>query len=169
MKESHDDMVEMIHGVEFWVRTFPSWPQRQDYELELGWPTGYWFPEDGIFLEQYDNARDRTFCLVFRRTASKNTGDEAYFLVFLGYKISKDLSRLDDKVWCAVRFCRGSGFKIEDLAREYEPKSEQTSSLDTQDQNEGDGVTLKCWVRIELYGGRGIPVVDILAGETSEA
>jgi len=170
-KERVYDDSRLLHSLAFWVRTLPSWPNGQDYQLAGALPRWCWDSEQKMFRVPYRLDSSKPPCLVFHRAASTGTDQDSYFLVFFNIPdFSQGVFSALSHVSCAVEFYSQSNSVIKDVLRDLEsglewlshephPQSWGTCSQD----GVGGGVTLKCQVQLKAVGSNHVCVADIQA------
>ena len=165
LKESHIEDLGLADRCGFWVRTPPSWPQAQGFQLALAHPSQYWDPTHNIFRREWVDADKTPFSLIFRSTASTGNGQHSYFVVLLGTKGLAPATKWSrHQMWCKVKFYGASKLTVEDLVDEANrlvPKS-LLGGRDKHAVDGGEGLTLKCYVQLEVVYGQHLFVADLL-------
>ena len=112
------------------------------------------------------------FVLVFRKEAGADKTQHSYVVVFLGVEeLSQPAENLrnwsKNQMWCNVKFCRAWDLKADDLDREVKNSDQEDivaqirGQRDRFAQDEGDGVTLKCYVQLEVVYGQHLFCADL--------
>lgn len=172
LKESHIKEFGLMEYCGFWIRTSPLWPELQIYHLALAHPSEFWDPKNNMFRRSWRDEDTRPFVLVFRKDADADKTQHSYFVVFLGVQnLPEWIARMGNwsmnQMWCDVRFCHAWDLKAEDLDWEAEDLDLQDQDVqirgprDKFSQDEGDGVTLKCHVQLEVVFGQHLFCADL--------
>ena len=169
LKESHTKEFGLMEYCGFWIRTTPLWPARQIYYLAFAHPSEFWDHRNNMFRRSWLDEDKRPFVLVFRKAAGADKTQHSYFIVFLGVE---ELSQLTgnwsrNQMWCSVKFCHASELKTEDLDREVKNSDREDMIAhirgrgDRFAQDEGEGVTLKCYTQLEVVDGQHLFCADL--------
>jgi hypothetical protein len=165
LKENHIKEFGLMEYCGFWIRTSPLWPELQIYHLTLAHPCEFWDPRNNMFRRSWRNGDKRPFVLVFRKDANADKTQHSYFIVFLGVKEKGNWSM--NQMWCNVKFCHAWDLKAEDLdweANNFDREdmyAQFRGQRDKFSQDEGDGVTLKCYVQLEVAFGQQLFCADL--------
>ncbi|KAK5660038.1 hypothetical protein OQA88_13506 [Cercophora sp. LCS_1] len=162
LKESHIQDLKLTNNCGFWVRTPPVWPQGLEFEFLLAYPAENWDSRNGMFRRNWLSEDKRPFSLIFRSGGRTDDENYSYFVVSLGtMDLDKWWSR--HQMWCGVKFYPAWGSTVEKLAEEavhLTPKA-LVKGRDQEASDEGMGVTLMCYVQMEVVYGQHLFVADL--------
>lgn len=169
LKENHIKEFELVENYGFWIRTIPLWQAPQTYRLDFAHPEKFWCSRNNMFRRGRQDKDERPFVLVYRKDAGTNKTQHSYFMVFLGVKeLSRPIESWSrDQMWCSVKFRHAPDLKAEDLDQEVEKLDRENIVAQIKGQrdrfarDEGEGVTLKCYVQLEVVCGQHLFCADL--------
>ena len=177
LKEGHIREFGLMEHCGFWVRTTPLWPESQIYHLALTHPSEFWDPRNNMFRRSWLDEDRRPFVFVFRKVAGTDTTQHSYFMVFPGVEELPQPtgSWSKNQMWCSVKFCHSFDLKAEDVDREItnSVREDMVAQLGYQGdkfaQGDGEGVSLKCNVQLEVVYGQHLFCADLHVKATQES